>query len=69
LHGAKLAPVAASADFPEVYRAYARATVKANDMLRKHGKGSVQFVEADRASMRLFHSAKKLQGLKKGKPS
>jgi hypothetical protein len=67
LHGASPAPGPdfASNDFPEAYRAYARATVKASEMLRRHGKRSPQFVAADMASMRLFHHVKKLQGLKK----
>jgi hypothetical protein len=71
LHGASRAPAPAIAlnDFPEAYRAYAEATVKAHEMLRRHGKGSEQFVAADIASMRLFHRVKKLQGLKKPKPS
>ena len=69
LHGAEPAPADAAADLPGLYRAYARATVRASRMLCKHGKESAQFVSADIASMRLFHRVKKLQGLKKARPS
>ena len=68
LHGADPGSADTTADLPGVYRAYARATVKASRMLNKHGKGSAQFVAADIASMRLFHRVKKLQGLKKARP-
>jgi hypothetical protein len=69
LHGERRGPFppVAAGDFHEAYHAYAEATVKANEMLRRHGKGSPQFVAADLASMRLFHRVKKLQGLKKPK--
>jgi hypothetical protein len=69
LHGSGPASADAGGDFPRLYRAYARATVTASQMLRKHGKDSAQFVSADVASMRLFHRVKKLQGLKKARPS
>ena len=52
-------------DFPSVYAAYAAATAHANNMLRQHGPRSPEFVQADVASMRLFHRVKKMQGLKK----
>ena len=69
LHGADPAPADDAGDLAGLYRAYARATVKASHMLGKHGKDSAQFVSADIASMRLFHRIKKLQGLKKPRRS
>ena len=69
LHGAGTAPADAVGDLAGLYRAYARATVKASHLLRKHGKDSAEFVAADIASMRLFHRVKKSQGLKKVRPS
>jgi hypothetical protein len=52
-------------DFPSVYAAYADATAQANALLQRHGPHSAEFTAADVASMRLFHRAKKMQGLKK----
>ncbi|HEY1876051.1 MAG TPA: hypothetical protein VGG66_01230, partial [Rhizomicrobium sp.] len=69
LHGTGPSPADAAGDLPGLYRDYAEATVKASQMLHKHGKDSPQFVSADVASMRLFHRVKKLQGLKKARPS
>jgi hypothetical protein len=54
-----------SDDFPSVYAAYAEATAQANALLQRHGPHSPEFAAADVASMRLFHRAKKMQGLKK----
>jgi hypothetical protein len=68
LHGGKLDETTEcypSEDFPCTYAAYAAATAHASDMLQQHGPRSPEFVQADIASMRLFHRAKKMQGLKK----
>jgi len=66
-------PIATAGDedagFADVYRMYTRSTVRADTMLRRHGKASPQFAAADVESMRLFHRVKKMQGLKKGRPS
>lgn len=58
-----------SQEFSSVYAAYAESVVKAAQALRLHGKNSAEFATADIASMRLFHRAKKMQGLKKPKPN
>jgi hypothetical protein len=54
-----------SDEFKNAYAEYASATALANVMLQEHGAGSPQFTSADVASMRLFHRAKKMQGLRK----
>ena len=73
LHGAQIedAPdqtAEPQESFPAVYAEYASATDRANTMLQEHGPRSPEFVRADIASMRLFHRAKKMQGLKKPRP-
>jgi len=52
-------------EFKAVYAEYAAATALANDLLQQHGPASPQFTRADVASIRLFHRAKKMQGLRK----
>lgn len=52
-------------DFRAIYGAYAAATAQANALFQRDGAHSPEFIAADVASMRLFHRAKKMQGLKK----
>src|SRR5205807_528035 len=76
LHGARTETVtgqtnerSSSEDFQSAYAAYASATAHANMMLQQHGAQSPEFATADIASMRLFHRARKMQGLKKPRSS
>jgi hypothetical protein len=74
LHGGQMETATdQSAEPPEhfaaVYAEYASAADHANNMLQRHGARSAEFAKADIASMRLFHKAKRMHGLKKPRPS
>jgi hypothetical protein len=63
--GTKVVRPAPGDELKSAYTEYAAATLKASDMLQTYGAASLQFANADVASMRLFHRVKKMQGLRK----